>query len=142
MTAKDFCSQFFFLQLRLNQRLKEIDALQSMAKKVTGVISKSPSGNSKDVSRIENAVAEIYECTEKLAEEISGAVTVREKILSTIKRLENPNERLVIEMRYIGFDSWESIAKKTSFSLPHIFRLHRRALKNLETKLNMIVNDS
>ena len=142
MTAKDFCSQFFFLQLRLNQRLKEIDHLQSMAKKVTSTISESPSGNSKDVSRIENSVAEIYECTGKLAEEISRTVTIREKILSAIKQLKNPNERLVLELRYIGFDSWESIAKKTSFSLAHVFNLHRRALKKLESESNIIVNNS
>lgn len=140
MTGKDFCSQFFFLQLRLELRLKEIENLQSMARKVTSTISKSPSGNANDVSRIENSVAEIYDCTKRLAEEISCAVEIREKIIETMKRLENPNERLVLELRYIGFDSWERIAQKTSFSLPHVFLLHRRALKNLERRL--IVNDS
>ena len=130
MTAKEFLQRFFVLQQRIESCLDEITNLQSIAKQTTHVMNDVPCGGVSSKSRIENSVVDIQRSTEKLADELALAVDVRAEIAEIISRVENNDERYLLELRYLCFYSWETIAKKMRFSLQWIFKLHDRALKN------------
>ena len=53
-------------------------------------------------------------------------------ITHMIKRVSNRAERTVLEKRYLCFDTWEQIFVDMGYSIQHTFRLHDKALKEID----------
>ena len=56
----------------------------------------------------------------------------------TVDRLEDPDERRVLMLRYIDCKSWVAIANAIPCSERAVYYLHGRALRNLEEILQSI----
>lgn len=56
----------------------------------------------------------------------------KEEILTAIKRLPNHDYREVLSLHYIDGKSFRDIAKLLDYSLEWVWRLHSKALKELE----------
>ena len=46
--------------------------------------------------------------------------------------LENEEEKTILEKRYVCFIVWEQIALDMGYSLQNCFKIHKRALSNIE----------
>ncbi|WP_245654175.1 hypothetical protein [Aedoeadaptatus pacaensis] len=57
---------------------------------------------------------------------------LKKEIVRTIKKIEDKELQAVLEKRYLCFESWEKIVVEMNYSIQPIFRLHSRALKNIE----------
>ena len=44
----------------------------------------------------------------------------------------NREERTILEKRYLCFDTWEQISVDMGYSIQHTFRLHDKALKEID----------
>ena len=55
---------------------------------------------------------------------------VRAKIVDALARVKDSDERYLLELRYLCFDSWKKISAKMNYSMQGVFNLHSRALKN------------
>lgn len=53
-------------------------------------------------------------------------------LTDAINNLENDSEKDVLYLRYIQLMKWEEIEEYMSYSHKHIFRIHDKALQNLE----------
>ena len=66
----------------------------------------------------------------------SASIEFRAKIFASMllakKKIEDKELQVVLEKRYLCFESWEKIAVEMNYSIQHIFRLHSKALKNIE----------
>ena len=47
-----------------------------------------------------------------------------------LAQLTNPDESLILEMRYLLRNTWEEIAEETGYSVRHVTRLHGRGLQH------------
>lgn len=60
----------------------------------------------------------------------------QEAISEAIEQMDandnNPVYGIIIRERYINAATWDEIAKQLAYSLPHVYRLHGEALKELE----------
>lgn len=131
MTAKEFLQQVFNAYRDADSKLEQMARLQSLATRTTTVISSAPVGNSSDISsRVERAIVAIAGQSEHLADEIQRLLDVREKVAAAIADVPYPDERRVLEYRYLAFLSWKEISHAMKAGLRTIYRLHDRALKN------------
>ena len=131
MTQKEFLQQAGNTHLAVESRLEQIARLQSLATKATTVMNGVPTAGTSAGSVIETRIGEVQEQSALLAEEISRMVDARNEVAEAIARITNPDERCLLELRYLCHYSWEQIAKILTFSVDHVFTLHRQALKNL-----------
>ncbi|MBR4384068.1 MAG: sigma-70 family RNA polymerase sigma factor [Selenomonadaceae bacterium] len=131
MTQKEFLQQAGNTHLAVESRLEQIARLQSLATKATTVMNGVPTAGTSAGSVIETRIGEVQEQSALLAEEISRMVDARNEVAEAIARVTNPDERCLLELRYLCHYSWEQIAKILTFSVDHVFTLHRQALKNL-----------
>lgn len=136
LTTKEFLQQVFVAHRTIEVRLEQIIALQSMATKTTTIIQCAPSGTNSFGSRVENAVIKIQEAAEHLAEEVNRLIEVTKKVSAAIAQVPNPNERFVLEFRYLCFFSWPQIAAVMKTGARQIFRFHRSALKFLSANVS------
>ena len=132
MTAKDFLQQAFVAHKEIEAHLEQLTRLQAVATRTTTVIQNAPCGSNSFGSRIENAVIQMQELTDNLADEVTRLIEVTKKVSAAIAQVPNANERAVLEFRYLCFFSWSQIAAVMKMGNTTIFRLHRSALKNFK----------
>ena len=130
MTAKKYLEQWHGLKKMIDVKLEQIETLKSLAEKVTATYGEFSeiTGN---VGRIENAVAKIVDIESEIELEIEKMRAVRLEIAETIGKTE-PNYRALLEMRYINNMRWEEIAGRLNCDLRWTYRLHKKALENVQ----------
>ena len=68
----------------------------------------------------------------KLQDEVESYISLREEVLENLQKLTDRRMRLVLELRYVNYLSWQEIAKRTGFSRRHVLRINEMGLKKLE----------
>lgn len=129
MNIKDFLKQAFDINREIDNKLEQLERLKELAVKTTSVISDMPKGSNKQGSNLENAIIKIHEQQEKLDREVARLIDKQTQIASVIASVENYDERMVLEYRYLCFKPWRAIAKAMHLSPSRIYTLHQEALK-------------
>ena len=137
MTTKEFLQQAFVAHQMVESRLEQIARLQSLATRTTTAIKGVPSAGTSASSVIETQIGKVQEQSALLAEEISRMVDVRNEVAEAIARVKNPDERCLLELRYLCHYSWEQMAKIFLCTERTMFYLHERAIKNLAAQRNL-----
>lgn len=81
------------------------------------------SGGDIIVSHMENAAAKLMELSAELDDCIDKLVDTKREILETIEQVENINYRLLLEMRYVNGESWDSVADTIGCDVRNVFRI-------------------
>lgn len=72
----------------------------------------------------------------ELVSSVSRLMEYKREILKTINEIKDPSYRLILENRYINKMTFEEIAEKTHYDQRHIYRLHKKALEEVERVLS------
>lgn len=136
VTTKEFLQQAIITHQVVESRIEQITQLQSLAKRTTTTITGVPSAGTSAGSVIEERIGEVQEQSALLAEELSRMVDVRNEVAEAIARVKNPDERCLLELRYLCHYSWEQVAKIFACTERAAFYLHERAVKNLSSQRN------
>lgn len=139
MNIKDFLKQAFDINREIDNKLEQLERLKELAVKTTSVISDMPKGSNKQGSNLENAIIKIHEQQEKLDREVARLIDKQTQIASVIASVENYDERMVLEYRYLCFKPWRAIAKAMHLSSERVYYLHRNAIEKIS---KIKVNDS
>ncbi len=114
------------------ERLNDLIAvIRSRAEKVTTGYSDAPGGGTSDRTDV---IAKLVETERKQAAAVSRWCRAIEDVQALIDGLTDCNDRAVLEHRYINCEPWETISYVLHFSLPHLYRIHGRALYKLAKK--------
>ena len=130
MTAKEYLNQTYRLNERINSNLRQLEALEERATSITVRLNPKVQGGT--LNGTEQLIYHILELKERINTETSEYIRTLEEIRQTIARMKDPDESLLLTLRYIEFMRWEVIAEKMHFSQTQVFRIHREALKSVE----------
>lgn len=136
MNAKEFLSQAYLLDQRVQSKMRQVEDLRALACSVKGFVSEEPVKHTRDVTGLQNAVVKILEEEQALNEEIDRLVEVRRAIREVIDRVQDLTMQLILEKRYLLFESWEKICSDLAYSERWVFDLHSRALGAVEEILS------
>ena len=126
MTAKEYLQQAWRLDQRIEARIAEKDRLMSQvqsarAPQLTGM----PRGGKHDWT---DAVDRAVDMSRAIDADIQRMIRLKYQIWQTIDRVEDARYRMVLELRYRSFYTWEEIASAMGYVVQHIYRLHGEAL--------------
>ncbi len=76
----------------------------------------------------------IMEYQDELCDDMERLVEVKKEIKKAIDSVENDEEKLLLEMRYISNMKWEEIAVELGYSIQHTFRLRDKALAEVDIR--------
>ena len=119
MTAKQYLSQAYRLNERINSDLSELDRLRDLATSLSGVnydgvrVSKTRSTE----APFEKTICKIIDAERKINAEIDRLVDLKAEISEAISQLANVDEQLLLRFRYINNYAWEKIAVLMSVSM-------------------------
>jgi hypothetical protein len=132
MNAKQFLRRAYKLNVRIDSKLEQLEHWKSLAFKITSVLKADFVDNgSRPKSPMENAVVRIVVAENELNDAIERFINIKKDINETLDLMDNENERILLELRYLCFNSWEEIAVKMNICVSYTFELHKNALKSL-----------
>ena len=132
MDTKQYLSQIERLDRMIQNKMSEIYQLKTMACSVTVSNEKERVQTSSDNDRLGSTVAKIVDLEKETDMLVDRFIDKRSHIISQIDGLDNIDYYHVLSMRYVARDTFETIAKKTNWSISRVFSIHGDALKEFE----------
>lgn len=131
MTAKEYLSQAYRLDKRIDSKIEQLKSLNLLATKCTTTLSDMPKSQSISNSRLEDTVVKIVALQEEINRDIDSLVDLKRDIVRTIKSVQNPEYQIILELRYLCFKNWEEIAVQMNCSIDNVFKIRKNALKSV-----------
>lgn len=131
MTAIDFLSQAYRLDLRIDSKLEQLASLNELAMKCTSTITDMPRNPNHSVSSMANVVAKIVDLQREIDRDIHQLMDIKRQIVACIKAVDNKEYQTLLELRFLCGCTWEEVAIKMGYSIQHTYRMRDRALKKV-----------
>ena len=80
------------------------------------------------------ASLKLKQTTAEINADIDRLVDLKREMATLIERVNDPSQRLLLEMRYLCGNTWEDIAQKMGYDLRWVYRLHGKALQEFDFK--------
>ena len=131
MTKKEYLSQAYRLDQRINSKLAQVTALNDLATKCTSTLSDMPSNPNRGISTMADAVEKIVDLQVEINRDIDALVDLKRDIVRAIKAVENTEYQTILELRYLCFKTWEQIAVDMGYNVRHVYRIHDEAVERI-----------
>ena len=128
MPVKDYLSQAYRIDQRINSKLEQVQSLRELATKATATLTDAPASGSRNVHSMSDIIDKMIDLEAEINDDIDRLVDLKREIMTVIKRVENPEHQTLLELRYLCFKSWEEIAVNLHYDIRNIYRIHDRAL--------------
>ena len=136
MNAKDFLSQAFRLDCRIDSKLEQIESLYALATKVTSpAINDMPGSPNRNIHQMEDVIVKVLEMRDELKKSAKELLELKQQIMGVIEMVEDTDQRTLLELRYLCFKTWEDIAVDMNFGTRYIHILHGKALSEVDAIL-------
>ncbi|MCR4437285.1 MAG: DUF1492 domain-containing protein [Peptococcaceae bacterium] len=132
MTVKEYLTQTYRIDRRINSKLEQVASLRELAAKATATLSDTPHKSNKNTSSMETIICKMIDLENEINSDIDTLIDLKRDIVAMIKRIQNPEYQTLLELRYLCFKTWEQIAVDMGYSLQYAFRIHEKALKCIE----------
>jgi DNA-directed RNA polymerase specialized sigma subunit len=128
MTTKDYLSQAYRVDRLITSKLQQVQSLKELATRATSTLSDVPRGGSRNNHRMEDIIAKMIDLENEINGDIDQLVDLKRAIIAAVKGVPEPEQRILLELRYLCFKSWGEIAADMRYSKDYVFELHRKAL--------------
>ena len=125
MKSKEYLSQAFRIDQRINSKLEQVLSLRKLADKTATTVPKSDRTNARQITNYVNKMSKLES---EINADIDRLVDLKSEIVTVIKCVESPELQTLLELRYLSFKTWEQIAVEMNFDARWVRRLHDRAL--------------
>jgi len=139
MTAKEYLSQAYRLDQKINSHIEEVSRLRSMAQGIAspGWGEKVQSSRKTDAPFV-GSLEKIIALEHTIDAEIDALVDLKQEIRTVIEAVTNTDWRMVLRYRYIHNCTWEQIGMELNADSRTIRRWHDEALKRVVVPENPI----
>ena len=129
MTAKEYLSQAYRLDQRINSKLEQVASLNELAMKCTSTLTGMPRNPNRGTSTMADAVGKIVDLQAEINSDIDRLVDLKREMVRLIKAVNNTECQTLLELRYLCFKTWEQIAVEMDYTVRNVHLLHKEALK-------------
>lgn len=135
MDIKSFLSQATWLDQLISTKVRQQGRVKDLALKVTTTYKDIQAyGGEQENSRMEASIVDMLALGKEINDDIDHLIKVKQEILLAIKTLDSLSDQLLLEMRYLDGRSWDEVAEVLCCDIRTVYRMHGRALRELENK--------
>ena len=128
LSAKDYLSQAYRIDQRINSKIEQVQSLRALAEKATSTLSNAPTSGTRNIHRMENIIAKMVDLESEINTDLNYLIDLKHEIVTVIKCVESPELKTLLELRYLCFKTWEEISVSLHLDIRWVHRLHNRAL--------------
>ena len=131
MNAKEYLSQVMYIDQRINSKLEQVTRLRENVTNCTATLSDMPRPDSPNKQRMEETICKIVDLEREINEDIDRLVDLKAEARRAINAVSDPDQQLILELRYLCYKPWNEIMTELGYSEATIYRLHGEALKKI-----------
>ena len=131
MNAKEYLSQAMYIDQRINSKLEQVTRLRENVTNCTATLSDMPRPDSPNKQRMEETICKIVDLEREINADIDRLVDLKAEARKAINAVTDPDQQLILELRYLCYKPWLEIAETIGYSEATVYRLHGEALKNI-----------
>ncbi|AQU05389.1 hypothetical protein B1778_01235 [Dehalococcoides mccartyi] len=135
--VKKYLSQARYLDMRIDSKIQQVAALNDLATKCTSTLTGMPRNPNHGTSTMADAVTKIVDLQAEINRDIDELINLKKEITDVVKSVSNPEYQTILEKRYLCFLSWEQISVDMNYSMQYTFRMHDRALTEVDAFLKV-----
>mgnify|MGYP000870024155 CR=1 FL=1 len=124
---KTYLNRAYKIEHRINVKLERLEGLRALAEKTTATLSDMPKSPNRD-SGNEDILARIIDMENEIKRDINNLLDIKEDVQDVIETVEEPELKLLLELRYLCYRSWGDIAEEMNYDEKYLHKLHSRAL--------------
>lgn len=128
MTARELLAKIIKLRKAIDYRNTKIQSLITQTEKTTSRLTGMPHNPSMNKSPMETAICKKVD----LEREIEKLKDERDALIVKIDLLEDETLSKLLTLRYVDEAKWEDIMAEMGYCSTHIFRIHQKAIAELE----------
>ena len=132
MNAKEYLSRAWNIELQVQSKLEQIEALKSLACRVTSSVGNEGVSHSRNITSMQDTIVRIVEAEEELNRRIDDLVAMRMEVMGVIDQVQDVTLRVILEKRYLSFHTWEQIAISMGYTVRWTLIKHEEALRVVE----------
>ena len=136
MNAKEYLSQAKYLDQSINAKIQQLGQLNDLATKATAVLTGMPHNPSGSTSTMADTVVKIIDLQDEINRDIDTLVDLKTDIMRLVKSVSCCEYQTILEKRYLCFQSWEKIAAAMDYDIRWLYRLHGKALEEVQEILD------
>ena len=131
MDAKEYLSQAYRIDQRINSKLEQVMSLRALLGKATGTLTGAPKAATPNPHSMEDTICKMVDMENEINADIDMLVDLKTEIMKCIKQIGNPEYQTLLELRYLCFKNWEDISTEMDYSLRRLYELHNLALEQI-----------
>ncbi|MDO4564690.1 MAG: hypothetical protein Q4C04_03675 [Clostridia bacterium] len=131
MMKKEYLSQAYRLDQRINSKLEQVESLNNLATKVNTTLTGMPKNPNRATSTMADAVTKIIDLQAEINCDIDRLVDLKREMVTVIKAVGNKEYQTLLELRYLCFKTWEQIAVDMGYNVRHVYRIHDEAVESI-----------
>lgn len=131
MTAKEYLSQAFHIDQRISSKLSQVMRLREAATNCTATLSDMPRPDSPSRQQMADTICKIVDLEREINEDIDRLVDLKAEARRTINAVSDPDQQLILELRYLCYKPWLEIAEAMGYSEAGVYKLHGKALRKI-----------
>lgn len=137
MKAKCYLKKIELMDAKINTRLEEVDALNTLATKTTSVMGGERVQASTSQQKIEDCITRIVDLKDEINTEIDRFVNHKQEALKIMDKYCDPDCINLLYARYFQYKPWETIAHEMRYTYKWVSGgLHQRALAQFQKGLD------
>ena len=131
MTAKEYLNQARLLDQQINAKLDRINRLRALAERVTTTMGGEVVSHTRNVTSQQDQINCLIDEENILQSEIRQLMALKKEVSEVLNLIDDPDCRLLLELRYLCFREWDEIADVMHFHARTVYKIHGRALQKL-----------
>ncbi len=135
MGAVELLKQAYYIDVRIDNKLEQMEALNALATKATTTFGNEPVSGTRDVHKREETICKIVDLQNEINADIDSLVDLKRELRKTIESIPNVDYRTVLELRYLNFRKWEEIAVTMGYRLRNVHYIHGKAIEYLDGEM-------
>lgn len=139
MTVKEFLSQYQEANHQIDAKLEQVHHLRALSTRTTQAFSPDRVDGSAPSDRLSKIISKIVDMEHEVDADIDRLQETKHQVEAAIAGVSPAALRDVLTLKYINGLRWEDIALKLHYTFRHTTRLHRSALKEIETGMSLYV---
>ena len=133
MKIKDYLKMPYRLTKQIARHKREVEHWRAMAYSLSQDTTEPHYHPNRATSASYEKCIEMADALEHtIAEEEQRLADLKEEVMSNIIKLEDTDHRILLQMRYLNFDSWQDISLTLCYSESYTYKIHGRALECLQ----------
>ena len=135
MGAVELLKQAYYIDVRIDNKLEQMETLNALATKATTTFGNEPVSGTRDVHKREETICKIVDLQNEINADIDNLVDLKRELRKAIESIPNVDYRTVLELRYLNFRKWEEIAVTMGYRLRNVHYIHDKAIEYLDGEM-------